>query len=141
MTKYYLEDAEPGRGNIDYELGFDKTIHSNEIDMAKWLNNTLGGNVLLISERDDVKTPDFLWNEALWDLKTTTTAKAANSAIKSGMRQIKTHPGGIILDYGNNEFSLEELHKIIDLRMQWYPRDSADIMIIANGELIEVLRY
>ena len=31
--------------------------------------------------------------------------------------------------------------KVIDLRMAWYPKDSADIMIISKGKILRILRY
>jgi len=143
VTKYYLEDAEPGHGNIDYEPGFNKNERQDELSMAIWIHNNLGGNIVLKEEarKDGVKNPDYDWLGAFWDLKTTSTAKSANSAIKSGMKQIRQNPGGIILNFGNHDISLDELHEVIDKRMIWYPKESADIMIVAKGKLLEVLRY
>ena len=66
------------------------------------------------------KMPDYLWREHLWDLKTLSGIKAANSAVRHGIKQISGNPGGIILNLENNIFSETELWKIIDKRMGWY---------------------
>lgn len=141
VLRQYLDDATPGRGLFDYETGYSKKDHDDEIKTAQIIFKKLGGNIVLKAEKDGQKNPDYEWMGALWDLKSTTTEKAANSAIKSGMKQIRTKPGGIILNFGDNSFEIEELIKVIDMRMQWYPKDSADVMIISNGEIIKVLRY
>ena len=62
ITKQYLNDASPGSGEIIKQEGYIDSLHINEISIAKWLINTLGGDVVLLNEKnlDNVKTPDFL---------------------------------------------------------------------------------
>ena len=105
MTKEYIQKATPGKGQIIYDEGYNKHKHEKEIKIAEWIHKTLGGNIKLLNEATEVnvKTPDYKWNEKLWDLKTTTTAKSANSAVRHGLKQIKDNQGGIILDYTDNE--------------------------------------
>ena len=141
VSRLYREDATPGRGLIDYEDGYIKKNNKNEIETARIIHKKYGGDIVLKAEKYGQKNPDYEWLGSYWDLKSTTTEKAANSAIKSGMKQIRSNPGGIILNFGSNEFSMEKLMRTIDLRMQWYPDDSADIVIISNGDVIKVLRY
>ena len=85
--------------------------------------------------------PDYIWNSKLWDLKTATTEKSANSLIRKGLHQIEDNPGGIFLDYGDRDISLDMLLNVIEKRMQWYKGEGLDIMIVQNGEVIKVLRY
>ena len=88
------------------------------------------------------KTPDYLWRGKLWDLKTASTEKAANTAIKRGLAQIKPNPGGVILDYGDYEVATEELMRVVDKRMQWLSDGAeVDIMIVKKKEVVMVLRY
>ncbi len=141
VTKEYFEDSTPKRGLIDYEEGFDKDNRPDEVRTAKIIHEQLGGDIILKAEKAGQKNPDYEWMGALWDLKTTTTEKAANSAVKSGMKQIRTNPGGVILNYEDNDFSMDELISVIDKRMVWYPNECADIMIISKGKIIKVLRY
>lgn len=141
VTKQYIANASPGKGNIDIEQGYLKDERLDEIGMANWIHKTLGGDIVLKAELFGQKNPDYEWNGLLWDLKTTSTEKAANSALKSGMKQIKENPGGIILNYGDKQIDIDELMKVIDRRMEWYPEESADIIIISHGRIKKVLRY
>ena len=141
VTKLYLQEATPGRGNISYEDGFDIKERPDEVATAKLMHKLLGGNIVLKAEKNGVKNPDYEWMGALWDLKTTTTEKSANSAIRTGLRQIDHNPGGVILNYENRQFSMRELMKVIEKRMGWFPDKSTDIMIISKGKIVRVLRY
>lgn len=141
VTKQYIQDATPNQGNITYEPGFNYEKRKDEANTAKIIHKELGGNIIVKEERHGQKNPDYEWLGALWDLKTTSTSKSANSAIKSGMGQIKANPGGIFLNFGGNEISMEELIRVIEKRMYWYPDDCADIVIISKGKVVKVLRY
>ena len=143
VTKEYLEKAVPGEGTITRDEEYDESIHKNEIAFADWLHDNFGGNIHLLSESTEKgkKTPDYLWNGKLWDLKNVTSEKAANSAIRKGIRQIAENPGGIILDYGDKSISLNELITVINKRMNWYEEKQIDIMIIQNGKVVSILRY
>ncbi len=87
------------------------------------------------------RTPAYLWNNLKWELKTVTTEKSADSALRSALKQIAEKPGGVILDYGDNEISIEALQKIIDGRLSRQKMCSADIMILNHGRLVKVIRY
>lgn len=139
----YLRKATPGIGNVLQDPGYNPHSHADEIKTAQWLLKNFGGNIVLLNESDNEgeKRADYLWNGQLWDLKSTTTAKAADSAIRKGLKQIKENPGGIILDYGNNAVSLDELQKTIDSRMLRGSGNDADIIVIKNGQAVKILRY
>ncbi len=88
------------------------------------------------------KRPDYLWNGKLWDLKTATTEKSANSAIRHGLRQIWNNPGGIILDYRGKQIDLSVLQNVIQKRLWWtenYP--GMDIMVVLGDDDVRVWRY
>lgn len=140
----YIREARPGEGEIKYEEGYNFGHHKDEIKMAQWLRDNLGGDIVLLSESRVVgeKTPDYIWRDRLWDLKTISSEKAANSAIRHGIKQISDNPGGIILDSGNNSLVQSTLHEVIDRRMGWYDANgSIDILVLANGKLIAAKRY
>lgn len=139
----YKSKATPNRGKITRDEGYNEKIHKDEIAFADWLHSYYGGNIKLLDERpkDGVKMPDYIWNSKLWDLKTATTEKSANSLIRKGLHQIEDNPGGIFLDYGDRDISLDMLLNVIEKRMQWYKGEGLDIMIVQNGEVIKVLRY
>lgn len=143
VTEEYIKNAAPGSGLISYENGYQTKNHENEIKTAKWLHETFGGDIVLLRESsvDGVKRPDYLWKNRKWDLKNTTTVKAADSALRHGLKQIQENPGGIILDYGDAEIEMDKLVKTIDGRMRRKENGTVDVMIRLNGEVRKILRY
>jgi len=137
----YIKNATPGEGVITRDVDFFEKTHADEIAFADWLLATLGGRIHIYQEHTGVKCPDYLWNGKLWDLKTVTTEKAAKDAIKSGHKQIKMDPGGVILNYAEHEISMDLLEKEIHDKMKWYKNITIDIMIVQAGRLIRVIRY
>ena len=112
--------------------------------IAEWLHNNLGGDITLLCEanEDKIKTPDYLWNEKMWDLKSISSEKAANSAVRHGFAQIQENPGGVILDIGDRDFSIEELWAVVDKRMGWYDTNGdIDILVLSKGKLVSATRY
>jgi len=144
VTPEYLRRATPGIGELVYDFGYDYKRHADEVELADWLHSVLGGDILLLNESsvEGQKTADYLWNGKLWDLKTASTEKSANTAIKRGLQQIRENPGGIILNYGTNHISRNELLEVMDKRMQWgFGGDTVDIIVVQNGEIYGVWRY
>lgn len=144
VLEEYKRKATPGQGSITYDEGYNRTRHAEEIKTAQWLHDTLGGDIMLLNESNiqGQKMPDYLWRNSYWDLKTLSSEKAANSAIRHGLQQIRNNPGGLILDMGDLEVSLDELNAVIEKRMQWNQTKAAvDIMVIQKGKPIEILRY
>ena len=141
-TKEYIRNAKPKSGKISNEEGFNEIERPKETKIAHWLHKTFGGDIINKAEKNinNVKTPDFEWNGKLWELKSPTTGKAAEDAIKRGLKQIRENPGGIILDYEKHKFNLNTAKYYIHEKMR---RTSihADIMIISNNKLVVVLRY
>lgn len=92
--------------------------------------------------KDKISTADYEWRGKLWDLKTTSTEKSANGAIRHGLKQIYGNPGGIILGYRGREIDLKVLDEIICKRLWWCENHpSLDIMIVLDDETVKVWRY
>ena len=112
--------------------------------MAEWLHKNLGGDIKLLNESivDGIMMPDYMWQNKYWELKSTTTEKSANSAIRKGIKQIERKPGGIILNY-ETEIDLQEAINVIEKRMKGSKQGDipVDIMIIRKGKMEMVLRY
>ena len=144
VTKEYNNNRFPGQGKVSYDEGYDLETHVEEVETAQWLHKTFGGDKKLLAEAstDGIKMPDYNWNGKYWELKSTTTAKSANSAIRKGIKQIEKNPGGIILDY-KNQIDLEETMRIVEKRVKGSKSWDipVDIMIIVNKELVVVVRY
>ena len=143
VSAEYAEQATPGEGTITQDEGYDSGRHTEETKIAEWLRSKFGGDIRLLKESTvpNVKRPDYLWHGKLWDLKTTSTAKAADSALRSGLKQILENPGGIILDYGDNDINLDDILKVVESRMKRGHYTSADVIIISKGEVVKILRY
>lgn len=144
VLEEYRRTAKPGEGSITYDEGYNRTLHADEIKTAQWLHDHLGGDIVLLNESNiqGQKMPDYLWRNSYWDLKTLSSEKAANSAIRHGLQQIRNNPGGLILDVGDLDVSLDKLNAVIEKRMQWNQTKTAvDIMVVRKGKPIEILRY
>jgi len=141
VTDEYLSNATPEVGIITRDRDYKEEKHKEEVDFAEWLHRTLGGTIHMYQEHTGKKYPDYLWNGKLWDLKSVTTERAANNAVKSGHKQIKENPGGIMINFGDNAFVMKQLEKEIEDRMKWYHDVKFDIMIVYKGKIVKVLRY
>ena len=135
--------SKQGKGTLLYDNGFKKKQkNAPERAMAKWLSDHIGGiiRVKKESEVEGIKSPDYLWNGRRWDLKCPTTTTAAKSAIKSGLKQIKPNPGGIILNYGNNTFNPAEVEKTMDRLLQ-HLNHPVEVIVISNDRVVLAKRY
>lgn len=143
VTREYFKSARPRQGIVAYDDGYKRSNHLGEIRVAEWLHNNLGGDIMLLTEKKDrsAKTPDYFWRDAYWELKNTTTEKAADTALRSALKQIKDNPGGIILDYGTNNFNPKNLRDVIGGRIKRSSKFDVDVLIISNDKLFKVYRY
>ena len=143
-VKYLYEtQMNPGRGKISYPSGYNFNDHAAEIKMADWLIKNFGGDIEILNEQNlpNKKTPDYLWNGKSWDLKTISTEKAADSAIRHGLKQIKGNSGGLILDFTKDVMDEEKLISIIDRRMSRGFEGTTDILVVFQSMLYLVRRY
>lgn len=144
VTAEYFSSAKPGTGRITYQPGYDMgKRHEVERAGAQWIHDTLGGDVTLLTETNgqNEKTPDLFWRDSLWDWKNVSTEKAANSAVRHGLQQIRLNPGGIVLNYTVADVDMEAAISVINKRMQWSRDMQTDILVIREGKLEKALRY
>lgn len=142
VTPFYYGTSTPSKGKIEYDKDYKESKHKEEIEVANLLFNTFGGNIKLLNESNIAgqMMPDYLWNGKLWDLKTVTTEKSADSAIRKGLKQIITNQGGVILDYRGKEINQDILIKTIDTQMKRGHYSTVDIIIMLNDK-IKIFRY
>ena len=88
-----------------------------------------------------MKNPDYVWKDKLWDLKTLTTEKSADTAIRKGLRQIAENPGGIIIDYRGKNISIDRFEEVMDRRMARSAKGTTDILVILKNNEFRVYRY
>ena len=143
VTKKYLEGARPRMGKVRYENGYRAKNHKAEIKAANQLRVLFGGKIVLLKEKNTqgAKTPDYLWRGKMWELKTISTAKAADTAVRSAVKQIREKPGGIILQFADSA-NIDEVIKIVDARAMRNLIFDFDIVALNdNGALLFVRRY
>lgn len=86
------------------------------------------------------KTPDYVWNGKYWELKTLSSARAADSALRTAAKQIQENPGGVILELADG-IELAELESVLSGRFRRVGIDEVDILIMSQNMLKKVLRY
>ena len=74
-------------------------------------------------------------------MKNVSSAKAADSAVRTAIKQISENPGGIIIYCTSNKISIVELQRIVDARMKRSGKFQTDILMIMKDELIKAIRY
>ncbi len=143
VTDEYLSGATPGVGSITYEQGYQIPGHVEEVKVASWINNILGGNITLLNEinLNKIESPDYIWRGKMWELKSISNAKAADAAIRKGLKQIAENYGGIILDCSHSGDSIEETVARAAYRLNRSSHyDMVDVLIMRNSTLNVVLR-
>ena len=143
ITKKYNESATPRIGKMRYENGYRAKDHKDEIEVANQIRNQFGGKIVLLKEANvqGIKTPDYLWRGKLWELKSISTEKAADSALRTAIQQIKNNPGGAVMQCGR-EFDIRTLIEILDARAMRNLNFDFDVMALKlDGSLLFVRRY
>lgn len=143
VTHQYRENAKPKTGKIHYESGYKQGSHKREIAVASHLWKQFGGDITLLKESNvnGEKTPDFLWNNKLWELKSISTANAADSALRRGLHQIKSNPGGIVIQCENGVVA-DNLQHIVDMRALRKADYAFDVIAITeSGKVLFIRRY
>lgn len=139
VTGEYRNTTAAGKGEIKLDAGYSIKNHEEEIKIAQFLHDKIGGEIVLLKE-SEVERPDYLWRGKMWELKMPTTVKAVDSAVRKAMSQISENPGGIILNFNMASLDVEGIEQKIESRMRRGHGD-IDVMILHNGNIAEVLRY
>ena len=132
VTKKYIDSAKPRMGKVRYENGYRIKGHKTEIEVANQLRDQFGGKFVLLKEANaqGIKTPDYLWRGKQWELKSISTAKAADMAIRKATKQIAKTPGGVVLQC-TGSINTDELIRIVD--------DRAVRSVISTGFRFDVI--
>ena len=128
--------AEKGSFHADNSATYSADTHRAEIKVADMLARTFGGDITLKTEanKDKVKTPDFEWDGKDWELKTCTSEKSADSAMRKAIKQISPNPGGIVLDYGDHDVNMGTLEDVVTRRFLRNDHIDEMTLIILNKD-------
>lgn len=143
VTKDYIANGVDIKGTVVVDDGCSVNLHSDEVKVAMILKRTIGGNIRIVDERINYpqKSPDYIWNGKSWDLKTISSEKAADSAIRHGLKQIEKTPGGIILHLKNDNIDRHKLLEIIKSRLYRSAEFDIDVILLKKEEIYQVLQY
>lgn len=143
VSKEYAAVKSAKTSNVVIPDGYDTDLHAAETAEANWLSKRLGTKVELLTESavPGEMRADYLMNGAYWELKTISTGKAANSALRKAFKQIRTNPGGVILSCAGGDIQIDEVLDNIERRIRQGIHIDFDIIIEQNGKIIEALRY
>lgn len=143
VTDEYKHNAQPQSGILAFEDGYEPSTHADEIETARWLHKTFGGNLTLLKEstRQGVKTADYLWNGRLWERKGISSSKfgTIDLRIRKACEQIMEKRGGIVLDCSHSSINIEKIMTTVARSLKERIHGQCDV-IIKRGTAYKVLR-
>lgn len=142
VTKKYIDSANPRMGKVRYENGYHIKGHKTEIEIANQLRDQFGGKFVLLKESQTpgMKMPDMLWKGKQWEIKSISTEKAADSALRKAIKQIHGNQGGVIFDVADG-IDKQKLIDVLDARATRSKSFNADIIALHNGSALFARRY
>ena len=142
VTKKYIDSAKPRMGKVRYENGYRFKNHREEINVANQIRELFGGKIVLLKESQTpgMKMPDMLWKGKQWEIKSISTEKAADSALRKAIKQIHGNQGGVIFDVADG-IDKQKLIDVLDARATRSKSFNADIIALHNGSVLFVRRY
>ena len=142
VTKKYIDSAKPRIGKVRYENGYHIKGHKTEIEVANQLRDQFGGKFVLLKESQTpgMKMPDMLWKGKQWEIKSISTEKAADSALRKAIKQIHGNQGGVIFDVADG-IDKQKLIDVLDARATRSKSFNADIIALHNGSVLFARRY
>ncbi len=143
VTEEYKNTAKPEDGILAFQDGYEQELHADEIETARWLYKTFGGNLILLkeSQRQGVKTADYLWNDRLWERKGISSSKygTIDLRIRKAYGQIMEKRGGIVLDFSACRLRMEKIISYTTKSLKERAHGQTDV-IIKHGSSYKVLR-
>ena len=122
---------------------YDKNDHTKKLEYARWLLKKFDGIVYLVTESDEknTKSPDFIWDGRLWDLKTPVGCgkRTIDNQFKKIHKQIGNNPGGIIIDCSFTDLDPEYILEAVSKRMVLCKLEG-DVIIRKKDFVISILR-
>lgn len=86
-------------------------------------------------------TPDYLWNDKLWELKTPKSTNGSDKLIHRGIHQIAVIPGGILVDCSDGNVNTKKVIEIATRRLQRSKHGRSITIIVRDGnEVVAILK-
>lgn len=137
VTDEFIRNSKPGIGSITYEEGFDFKHRKHEKETALWLLDNFGGEIIVLKEKMlyKVKNPDYKWNGKFWELKDISTRRSLENGIRKAILQIKTKPGGIIIDLTSYKNKFDSIYGTIKI-LSSFVHFSNCYIILKKGNIL-----
>lgn len=133
--KPYWDKATPGKGKIEIEEGWDKGQNGDaELRYAKNLHQRFGGDIKLLSNSNDSKSPDYQWNGELWEHKGAGSLTSIDNQLRRGIKQIAENPGGVIIERTSKVASRKETYEKIMYRLDRSCYHKKTDVIVFDGD-------
>ncbi len=121
---------------IHLDKDYDVDVHLAELETAKWIVSTFGGEIYLLQEslKQSIETPDYLWRGKYWERKGINSSKfnTVDLRIRKAFSQIKEKKGGLILDFTNSDLTLEQAKRKVESCALKRYRGDVEIIIKKN---------
>ena len=143
-NKYFAaKDRLTGEFVIPEQGVYAKSNHKEEIRIGKILYDSFGGDFRLLGEinKQNIKTADYLWNGKYWELKNISSVNAANNAIRKGLKQITSNPGGLVVWLDSSDITRNILLTEVVYRLYRSATIDTTVIIGRDDEVIHVLEY
>ena len=143
-NKYFAaKDRLTGEFVIPEQGVYAKSNHKEEIRIGKILYDSFGGDFRLLGEinKQNIKTADYLWNGKYWELKNISSVNAANNAIRKGLKQITSNPGGLVVWLDSSDITINILLTEVVNRLYRSATIDTTVIIGRDDEVIHVLEY
>jgi len=145
VVKPYFDKATPSKGKIEFEKGWVKGQNGDaEIRYAKNIHQHFGGDIQLNSKRDDIKYADYTWNGKLWEHKSCRSENSVDKQVQKALKQIKTNPGGIVIERTNKNLTTEQIHnQIMDRISRSVPSEinQFDVIVFEEDNIIFAMNW
>lgn len=155
VTKEWLNKANPNNykvkdmsyfkhKGIKYKVDGKNVVldYSNkEKEIAKWLISTFGGKIYMcprINNPEGINTPDYLWNNAFWDLKE--IKGNGKHTFDTAIKKKKNQCCNFLLDISNSDINNKEVIRQLKLIFNSKDRQWVDKIIVKNENRIIIFK-
>lgn len=129
-----MKSATPGVGKVDIDKKVILKDSVEELKCADWILKTFGGEIRVIETNPKNKTPDYIWNDKMWELKNISSNTSLETRIRKALKQIESNQGGIIFDINDNGYALS--NKSLDIISKRMRNNSECILIFKKGDSV-----
>lgn len=159
VTEEWLKNAKPNSHKVEEQPYFyyqgiryfvdGKNVildySKEELEMAKWLENTFGGEIYMLPRINipkGIKTADYLWNGEYWNLKTPSDNGYFNSTLERFIKRknIKEQAKNFIINY--NSFKKINKKDLIEVVLQTLNQPSRrwlnKIIIVYDNKVLKI---